>query len=293
MKTGFVPALGTPLDAEGNLLKDSYEKQIHDQVRSGAVGLLCMGSMGIQAFLRSKVCPEVARTAVEAAQDVPVFVGAMDTSIARVRERMEAMEHIGTAGFVLTAPYYSPASPGQMMRFFKAAAGCTKHKVLLYDLPGVTQSKITYAMVKRMLREIPNLAGIKSADLAMFRRLKLDPEVPKDFILVYSGLDTFDVAYRWGITNCLDGMLSCTPHTTKALFQSLAEGDLEQAGAYLNQIIALRDLFVAHDLWPSYTAAMQALGYAGSYGPDYADALPEDEKNIIRQALIEMNEITD
>ena len=40
-------------------------------------------------------------------------------------------------------------------------------------------------------------------------------------------------------------------------------------------------------------AAMQALGYAGSYGPDYADALAEEEKKIIRRALIEMGEITD
>ena len=206
MKSGYVPALGTPLDAAGNLLKESYRRQIEDQIQAGAVGLLCMGSMGIQAFLRSGICPQVAQTAVEAAQGVPVFVGAMDTSIARVRERMAAMEDIDVAGFVLTPPYYSPASPKQMINFFKGAAGCTEHKILLYDLPGVTQCKITYEMVLQLLREIPSLAGIKSADLQMFRRLKLNPEVPEDFIMVYSGLDTFDIAYRWGITNCLDGM---------------------------------------------------------------------------------------
>lgn len=252
-----------------------------------------MGSMGIQAFLRSGICPEIARTAVEAGKGVPVFVGAMDTSIARVRERMEAMEGIDAAGFVLTAPYYSPASPKQMIRFFKGAAGCTQHKILLYDLPGVTQCKITYEMVLQLLREIPSLAGIKSADLQMFRRLKLNPEVPEDFIMVYSGLDTFDIAYRWGITNCLDGMLSCTPRTSKALFDSLAENDREAAGKHLNAIVALRDLFVAHDLWPSYTAAMNALGYEGSYGPDYADVLPATEKQVIHRALAAMGEIVE
>ena len=292
MKPGYVPALGTPLDSAGNLIADSYRQQIHDQIQSGAVGLLCMGSMGIQAFIRSSVCPLVAQTAVEAAQGVPVFVGAMDTSIARARERMQTMEALDIAGFVFTAPYYSPASQAQMIRYFQGVADCTAHQILLYDLPGVTQCKITYEMVLQLIRDIPNLAGIKSADLQMFRRLKLNQEVPEDFIMVYSGLDTFDIAYRWGIRNCLDGMLSCTPRTSKALFDALAAEDKESAAKHLNAIITLRDLFVAHDLWPSYTAAMNALGYAGSYGPDYTAALPFADATLIRNALIQMDEIS-
>ena len=58
----------------------------------------------------------------------------------------------------------------------------------------------------------------------------------------------------------------------------------------MNAIVALRDLFVAHDLWPSYTAAMNVLGYEGSYGPDYAGVLPAKEQQIIRQALTAMGE---
>ncbi|MDO5479041.1 MAG: DUF2974 domain-containing protein, partial [Clostridia bacterium] len=60
------------------------------------------------------------------------------------------------------------------------------------------------------------------ADTQMFRKLKLNPDVPKDFIMVYSGLDTFDVAYKWGIDNCLDGMLSCTPKNTGDMFKAMA-----------------------------------------------------------------------
>ena len=32
MKKGFVPALGTPLTKEGELLKESFVKQINDQI---------------------------------------------------------------------------------------------------------------------------------------------------------------------------------------------------------------------------------------------------------------------
>ena len=36
MKPGFVPALGTPVDANGNLLVESYKKEIEDQINAGA-----------------------------------------------------------------------------------------------------------------------------------------------------------------------------------------------------------------------------------------------------------------
>lgn len=292
MKAGFVPALGTPLDQEGNLVVESYKKQIEDQIDAGAVGILCMGSMGQQPYLRQDVCPKVAKAAIEAADGrVPVFVGAMDCSIHRAKERMEAMESLPIAGFVFTTPYYYACTREQMMNYFKAVAAATKHSVLLYDLAVVTQSKITYDMVLELLREVPNLAGIKSADLQMFRKLKLNSEVPKDFIMVYSGLDTFDVAYKWGIDCCLDGMMSCTPVNSGKLFTSMAEGDFEKAAVYLNQIVGLRDFFVARDLWPSFSAAMNLLGYEGNFGLDYVSPIKEEYIAQIREELIRIGEV--
>lgn len=292
IKPGFVPALGTPLDENGNLCVESYKKQIEDQIQAGASAVLCMGSMGAQAYIRTSVCPSIAKAAVEAAAGrVPVFVGAMDCSIGRAKERLAAMEDLDVAGFVFTTPYYNPCSRAQMMRYFKEVFAATKHNVLLYDLAVVTQSKITYDMVLELLRDVPNLIGIKSADMEMFRKLKLNPDVPENFIMVYSGLDTFDIAYTWGIDNCLDGMLSCTPANTSKLFKALAAGDRATAGQALNNIIDLRDFFVAHNLWPSFSTTMNLLGYEGNFSPDYEVPLKEGCEAEIREELIKIGEL--
>lgn len=292
MKPGFVPALGTPLDQDGNLIVESYKKEIEDQIQAGAVGLLAMGSMGQQAFLRQDVCPQIAEVAVEAADGrVPVFVGAMDCSIRRAKERMEKMKHLPIAGFVFTAPYYEACSRDQMMNYFKSVAATTEKPILLYDLAVVTQAKIIYDMVLELIKEVPNLAGIKSADTVMFRKLKLNPEVPDDFIMVYSGLDMFDIVYKWGIDNCLDGMMTCTPANSKALFDAMAAGDYQTAAKALDNITAFRDFFVAHDLWPSYTTAMNLLGYEGDFGPDYVSKIKEEYVEEIRKEMIRIGEI--
>ena len=292
MKKGFIPALGTPLTTEGRLMKESYVKQIRDQIKEGAAGLLCMGSMGIEPFIRADVYPEVAKAAVEAAEGkVPVFVGAMDTSIERVKQRIEPLEELDIAGLVFTAPYYEAASRNEILSFYREVAKLTKHNILAYDLPPVTQAKITYDMVLEMIETIPNYIGIKSADTQMFRKLSLNPAVSDDFIMVYSGLDIFDIAYKWGIDKCLDGMLSCTPTNTGKMFKAMESGDYRTAGECLNNIISLRDLFVDHDLWPCYTYAMNLLGYEGYYAPDYVARYASDEAmKLVKDEMIRIGE---
>ena len=136
LKKGFVPALGTPLDENGFFLKDSFVRQIDLMLSAGAVGLLAMGSMGIQATIRFGECRKVAEAALEAAAGrVPVYVGAMDCSIARAKERLASMEDLDVAGFVFTAPYYNVVPAPKALNFFKAVAAATSHKIYLYDLP--------------------------------------------------------------------------------------------------------------------------------------------------------------
>lgn len=294
MKPGFIPALGTPLDKDGNVIAESLKKHIDDQIDAGAVGLLCMGSMGIEAFIRDDVYPQVAKIAVEANKGrVPLFVGAMDTSIARVKQRIAPLEDLDIDGLVFMAPYYAPANRQQMMNFFRGVAALTKHKILIYDLPVVCQAKITYDMVLELIETVPNFAGIKSADTVMFRKLKLNPNVPKDFIMVYSGLDMFDVAYKWGIDNCLDGMLSSTPYNTGKMFKAMANGDYTTAAACLDNIVALRDYYVANDLWPSFTASMNLLGCEGYFGQDYNNPVTDTITANVRAEMIRIGELAE
>ena len=221
MSYGFVPALGTPIDECGRLCKESYKKQIKMMIDAGAVGLLSMGSMGQQAYLLDGECRKVAECAIEAAEGkVPVYVGTMDNSIERAKARMAALEDLDIAAFVFTTPYYSIGSDEQVMEYFRSVAKATKHDIFLYDLAAVTKYKITYGMLCQLRRDIPNLAGIKSADINMLRLVKHNPDFA-GFKIFYSGLDSFDVVYPYGIGPILDGMLTCTPKTTRALVDAM------------------------------------------------------------------------
>lgn len=269
MEYGFVPALGTPLDANGNICKESYTAQINRMIDAGAVGLLCMGSMGQQAFISNETCVEVAETAVKAAAGrVPVFVGAMDNSIKRAKARIASMEHLDVAAFVLTTPYYEVDTADQVMKYVREVAKSTSHKIMLYDLPGVTNFKITYDMVCQLKQDVPNLLGIKSGDLVLHRKIRLNPELA-DLKTFFSNLDVFDIAFPWGIGSVLDGMFTCTPVNSQKLIDAMRSGDKAGAAQALNNILSLRDKMLGWDLWPAYSAAMNLLGWEGLHAPDW------------------------
>lgn len=291
LKRGLVPALGTPLDATGNFLPESYGKQIACMLDHGAVALLSMGSMGQQAFLRGEVCAEVAETAVRvAAGRVPVFVGVMDNSIRRAKDRMAAIEHLDLTAFVLTTPYYEVDTAEQVLKYFYETGSATKHGLLLYDLPGVTKFKITYDMVCKLHERLPNFCGIKSADLAMLRKIRLNPAL-QDLTVFYSGLDTFDIAYPWGIGCVLDGMFTCTPKNAGNLVRAMDRGDRAAAAVSLNRILSFRDRMLDWDLWPAYSYAMNLLGFEGLHAPDWVSSVPPEIQAKVQRAMEEIGEL--
>lgn len=291
MKYGFVPALGTPLDQNGQLCKESYAQQIERMISAGAVGLLSMGSMGQQAFISNDVCVEVAETAVKtAAGRVPVFVGAMDNSIKRAKARIASMEHLDVTAFVLTTPYYEVDTAEQVMHYIREVAKSTKHGIMLYDLPGVTNFKITYDMVCQLKKDVPNLLGIKSGDLVLHRKIRLNPEMA-DLQTYFSNLDVFDIAFPWGIGSVLDGMLTCTPVNSQKLIDSMNSGDRDGAAQALNNIITLRDKLLEWDLWPAYSAAMNLLGWEGLHAPDWTAPASNEIVALVKAEMERIGEL--
>lgn len=291
MKTGFVPALSTPIDRNGKLMAESYAKEIERGIQAGCVALLSMGSMGQQAFLLPETCRETAEVAVRtAAGRVPVLVGTMDNSIARAKARIAALEDLDVFAFVLTTPYYEIDSKDQVLKYFEEVAASTKHKIVLYDLPSVTKFKITLDMVERFHRNAPNFAGIKSADLVMLRKIRLNPEY-KDFLTFYSGLDSFDIAYPWGIGNVLDGMCAVCPANSQKLIEAMDGGDKAAAAKALDNITELRDLMLDCDLWPAYSYAQNLLGFEGSHCPDWCTEISDEFKALIRGKMEAIGEL--
>jgi len=288
LKKGFYPALGTPLDKDGNLMVDSYKKQIELMIEAGCAGALCMGSMGAEASLSSKTYADTAKAAVEAVNGrVPLFIGAMDNSVFRVKERCELLKGLKFDGLVLTTPFYGTTMTENLLNFFKGCADVSPVPVYLYDLPSATNQKITYDMVVELSKH-KNIKGIKTADTVLVRLIQKN--LP-DFSVLYSNLDIFDYALASGIPRVLDGMFTCVPKNSAAFQKCYEAGDVAGADKYLDNILALRNLILKQRVWPGYTVAMNLLGLDGTYGTGFDPVATDEHAVEVKQMMKEIGEI--
>ena len=285
MKNGFYTALGTPLDNNDNLVADSFVKQIKDQTAAGASGLLIMGSMGIGPYVKNSEFAKVAKVGTDAAKGAcTVFVGVMDNSVTRVLERIDALKGMKIDGVVATTPYYFMVNQDEIYNYFAQIADQSAFPVYLYDLPGVTKVAISVKTVESLMKH-KNIKGIKSGNLVTARLLSQNPGRPSDFSVLYSGLDTFDIAYQGGIKMNLDGMFACTPKITSSMYKCLANSEWEQAGKYLDDILTLRDCLAANNIMESFGYVMNLLGCEGRYSPDYRAELKDAQRETVMECL--------
>ena len=291
LKDGFYPALGTPLDDNGNFLAKSMCHQIELMTDAGASGHLVLGSMGQQPQVKNSDLLKVVDTCVEAvAGNAPVLVGCMDNSLARVKDRINALKDSKVDGVVLTTPFYYISPEADLLNFFKRICGFSPLPVYLYDLPYVTKNKITYSIVKTLM-DIPNLAGIKSGDLILMRDLEKGGDKKDSFDLLFSGTELFEVAYGYGITKQLDGFYCCIPKLTKKLYSTLASGDREQSAKCMNDMNYIRNYCIAVGVFPAFTVGLNALGCEGNYHPDYYLPLSADVREKVLEKFREVGEI--
>jgi dihydrodipicolinate synthase/N-acetylneuraminate lyase len=269
MKNGFYPALGTPTDGDGKLIETSFSKGIELMIESNAAGVLCLGSMGNMAGIRNSEYSKTASVCVKTvAGKVPVMVGVMDCSINRVLDRIEALKDISIDGVVTTSPFYYKLTSGEISYFYTMLAKKSKYPVFIYDLPSVTQAPITKDVLIQLMK-IQNIKGIKTANINLILDLMRNNEVRSDFLIFYSGLDTFDAAIKSGIRRNLDGMFTCTPYNSKMMYENFENGDGVKISEHLNNILTLRNIMLKEDIFPAYSYAMELLGCPGNFHPDF------------------------
>lgn len=290
LKDGFYTALGTPVDDFGNVIEKSLVRQIRDQMEAGASGLLLLGSMGMEACIKESEYGHIVDIAARTVNGkCHLFAGAMDNSVWRVKEKLAAIGDSKIDGIVITTPYYFVSPQKEIIAYFKAIADASWFPVYLYDLPGVTKIKITMETVLSVIED-RRFAGIKSGDLVLDRELTLRAG-QEEFAVLFSNLDLFDAAYKFGIRKNLDGMFSCTPNNAHKCYESLAKCDFEASTKYLDNIISLRNVFAEYGIFPSFTAAMNLLGYEGSFGPDYMGQVGGAAVERITAKLREIGEL--
>ncbi|WEH43134.1 dihydrodipicolinate synthase family protein [Streptomyces sp. NBC_01218] len=246
---GVVPPVVTPLTADGTIDRISLEGLVGHLLRAGVSGLFALGSSGETAYLTPAQQDEVTRViTATAAGQVPVIVGAIETTTNRAIERARAVAALGADAVVVTAPFYTRTHPTEIDRHFREIAGAVDLPLLAYDVPVCVHTKLTPELLQPLAAD-GVIAGVKdsSGDDGSFRVLANATRGVPGFAMLTGHELVVDAMMLCGAHGSVPGLGNVDPHGYVRLHEAAVRGDWAAAKKEQDRLVALFDIVKAAD----------------------------------------------
>lgn len=186
---GAITALVTPFTKGDTIDVAALRQLVRSQIDGGIDGLVPCGTTGEAATLTDEEYCEVIEIVVdEAGGRVPVIAGAGSNNTAKAVRLSQIAKDAGADALLHVSPYYNKPTPSGLIAHFAAIAGEVDLPIIAYNVPGRTGSNISSDVLLRLIKEVPQIVGIKEASGDLCQIMQLIQGAPSDFA-VLSGDD--------------------------------------------------------------------------------------------------------
>jgi 4-hydroxy-tetrahydrodipicolinate synthase len=163
MFTGTYTAIVTPF-RNGNIDEAALQKLIERQVRAGIEGIVPVGTTGESPTVSYEEHIHLISLSVKfAARRVKVVAGSGANSTREAVYLTQEAQKCGADASLQVAPYYNKPTQEGLFQHFGEVARNTRLPILLYSIPGRCGIEIAVETVKRLVKDRPNIVGIKEA----------------------------------------------------------------------------------------------------------------------------------
>lgn len=255
-----LPALVTPLKADGQLDEASLDRLIDQLYNSGVGGLYVTGSTGEGIYLDRALRRRIVELAVAASRgrgQVIAHIGA--TQASHCFEMAAEAASLGA-----DAVSSIPTSPGEfcweeVLGFYRRLARSTRVPLVAYYIPGLTGHSLSLRQLKELL-SLPEVAGMKftHTDLYMLERLATHARPDQ---VIYNGPDqALALGLQAGARGAIGTTYNFLPRLIVDIFEHIAAGRHAEAMAAqkrVNEVVEVIQEF------PVLAATKQILHWQG------------------------------
>ena len=244
---GVLPALVTPLHADGSLNEGALENLLARLYGAGCHGVYVAGNTGEGLLLSNELREQLAATVrclTPADRSVVVHIGTLNTADA-VRLARHAAAIGATA--ISSLPPAGPYGFAELRRYYETLAEASPLPVLVYFFPEAAPAIRTYPQLAELCA-IPNVAGLKFTDFDFYTlgRIKALGKT------VFNGRDE---AFACGMLMGADGGIGSFYNVAPGLFVELYEaalaGDWVRARALQERVNLLISICLAYPVFPA------------------------------------------
>lgn len=257
---GVIPPVVTPLTEARDIDFDSFTRVIERLLQGGVHGLFVLGSTSEVVFYDADVRKRIVEHAVRVAGGrVPVLVGTIDPTTDRVINQARAVEELGADAIVLTAPFYTRTSQGEIRDHFRYVRDAVELPLVAYDIPICVGNKLTRETIVELVTD-GTIVGLKdsSADDGNLRYVLSDLADHDGFFGMTGSETLVDTALGFGAHGVVPGLANVDPEGYVRLWNLMRERRYEDARKEQERLCRLFEIVLAG--LPRVSAGSAGLG---------------------------------
>ncbi len=237
-------AVITPFDQNNQIDYLSLQKLLKQLVASGVDYLVALGTTAETPTLSEAEQIAVLETFFSTIGDeIPIVIGAGGNNTHKVCQTIQGWSHrFQPTGFLTVCPYYNKPSQEGLFAHFREIALHTDAGIILYNVPGRTQSNMEADTTLRLANELKNIRAIKESSGNISQCLEILSQKPASFQLI-SGDDYMALPLAaMGAEGVISVLGNALPKQVVAMMETILAGDLLPSRNYQWQLSKLMSL---------------------------------------------------
>ncbi|MFS0775154.1 dihydrodipicolinate synthase family protein [Neobacillus sp. 3P2-tot-E-2] len=244
---GIIPPVPTILFKEGKLDKNGMGNLIDFLIESKVDGLFFLGSGGEFGQMPFELRKEVAEFTTHYVNGrVPVLIGTGSPSTNETISLSLHAKSVGADGVVVVNPFYYKLTDESLFQHYAEIAENVDLPILIYNYPELTGQDLSADFVLKLVKQYPNIVGIKDTVLAVGHTRELIQVIKSerpDFA-VFAGYDEHLLnTLALGGDGSIPLTASFVPEISVGIYQSFKQGDYAKAIEQHQKLAALLPLY--------------------------------------------------
>ena len=266
MFQGSIPALVTPMTAQGDIDETAFAAHVEWQISEGSTGLVPVGTTGESPTLSHDEHKRVVELCVEvAAKRVPVIAGAGSNNTIEAIELAQHAEKAGADALLVVTPYYNKPTQKGLIAHFSAVAEATSLPIIIYNIPPRSVIDMSPETMATLVKAHKNIVGVKDATGKIERVSEQRMTCGPDFIQL-SGEDATALGfYAHGGVGCISVTANVAPRLCAEFQAALRAGDFKRALELQDRLMPLHKAIFME---PGVSGAKYGLYKLGRIGRD-------------------------
>ena len=235
-------AIVTPFKEEDlSVNYDAFADLIDFQIDNGTDAIVVCGSTGEAATMTEQEHLDVCKFCIDYTKKrVPVIAGSGSNCTQTAINLSKEIAGYGADGLLVIHPYYNKATQKGLVKHFtaiaEAAGGCP---IVLYNVPSRTGGNINPETVAQLVKDVPNIVGIKEASGNISQIVKL-MTLTDGNIELYSGNDDQVVPLMsMGGIGVISVVANIAPKAVHDMCDRFLKGDVAGAARLQKDTLAL------------------------------------------------------